>query len=489
MGVRAWVVVVVLLAGCSTAPCGPTTCAGCCDESGACRAGTLPQCGQRCADDAGQCVPVQPIDTWPPPSEPTDTRRPVTIYRSQRRIGDRTTSIVAYLPPPPVTLSWDGGSLVGELDGERWRFGLIPAGPWVFRSGSFFYASSLSSVDLGATSPGRDDVQLVDAGTVSVRLAVTGLEPWTSGDELLFLSLGAGLDARGVHALTAPPTEGAVPAELTFDYGALAGTQTPRVSAAAGDVLRLVQLEAIDAGDARCLVAGPAATLAAFELDAGLSASFSRAPTTERASPDGGVFALTLVHPFAAYAGSRWSAFAEAFAGAPEATIVECDALVKVGASDPWPASWARATRVESAWLVTRLLPDQREWTVRATATRRGAAGVLPPANLRVDGVAAVDLFTHLADVGLQVDWAAPDGVAPTDYEVLVVRLGGGAESLVARAVTRQRTFFFPAGTLERGAAHAVKVRARLTTAEESKPLEGPVLSTAEAVTNPFLAQ
>jgi hypothetical protein len=56
-------------------------------------------------------------------------------------------------------------------------------------------------------------------------------------------------------------------------------------------------------------------------------------------------------------------------------------------------------------------------------------------------------------------------------------------------ALTRGEVFRFPAGLLVPGDAYAVKVRARVTTALEERPYVVPPSSTAEAISNPFLAQ
>lgn len=420
------------------------------------------------------------------------------VYRSLRLVGDRTTATIAALPPEPVSLSWDGGRQGPVREGDRLRFA-SPPGEWVLRTGASFLASTLDTVDLGTTIAGREGIEWVDAGVSSLRLAATGLSPWAAGDDLLFLSLGAGLEGRASRALLDTPSPGVPPTELTLDYGALAGNSSPRVSAAQGDVLRVVQLEFVEPGgpDAgvSCLVAGPATITHAFEVDAGLALAFDPATPASIARPAAPVVEARFVHPRATPAGGRWATFAEAFPGAPLATIADCSwvdgaAPSGVWASDPWPAAWSRDVQHDAFWVVTRLLPGLKEWTVRASASRRRDPGVQPPSALQVDHVAAEDLFTFLAAQPVSVAWAAPAGVPPTDYEVVLVELSSsGGEEVVAKAVTRATHFTFPAGLLRQRVVYAVKVRARATNADEWQLLRGPVFSWAEAVTNPFLAQ
>lgn len=431
----------------------------------------------------------------------------------------------------------DGGALIplpGARTGSSWVAQNVPAGEYVIRYGNFFYVARGDSLDIGSMDLGRPDQQYVDAGAATFTLASAGLPAWSDLDSMILFSQGANLYGWDPAALTSGPTAGAIPSAFTWDYGALTGAvDAPRLEASKGDTLWAMFLQgqalittpvpgaAEDGGTAnvpfQCNVSAAVAHLTSVTVNAGPNAAavtFSATPSQSIAVtfPRTQWAARTAeVHPRAVLSGESLYVVAEPGIATASADLISCfndprfdnpvsDINRSVTVVNPLPTNWRLLGVAETLFRVSVTLPDAGTWSSAASTYAVSELNqpltpqVHAPLQLTVQSIPADQLVTAAAAGPLTVSWAPSPGLpAATDYLVSVLRMtkpmGVINRGSIAGALTRGTSFTFPPGTLSLGGIYQVRVRARVTPATEAGPFLERVTSSADAVTNPFLAQ
>jgi hypothetical protein len=461
--------------------------------------------------------------------------RTVTFTRTVTLRDERGTQTVSSLGDAGLTLTTpDGTVLPGTRTDSSFIVPNVPVGEYFLREGNFFYVGHADTLEVGFNDLGRPNPEWVDAGAATFTLATAGLPAWGDLDAILLFSQGANLYGFDMTALTAGPTAGVVPSAFTWDYGRLeGGTRAGRLDGTKGDTLWAVWLQnqalittpvagaADDGGTAdvafACGVSAAVAHVPSLTINAGpnaAAATFTATPSqsigvtfprTQWATrvPEG--------HPLAEQYYEEVYVSAEPAPDTASVDLLYCtndpryenpvsDINRSLSVVNPFPASWQVVSTAAIDYRVGKSIADAGTWyatgsaSVKLDLNQPLAPQVHPPAQVRVQSIPADQLVTVAAAGPLSVTWqpnaASP---APTEYAVFVLHLtrsnGVTSRTQVAGALTRGTSFTFPAGTLAIGGIYQLRVRARVTTAPEARPYSSRISSTADAITNPFLAQ
>lgn len=387
----------------------------------------------------------------------------------------------------------------------------VPAGPYLLElvDGAGFRTlvdTSAAAVDLGYDAAGRADLARAGLAT-PVTLSLSGLAPWSAGDELQLTAAGA--DAWHVLAPSPAPAAGDVAAAFTEDWHApVAGG--PLGLLAAADTLYVHQLaSSVDAASG--LGFGAAAAWASFTGvavadGAGASVGLGLGAPTSTAALPAGTWALSAfeaelpsVNP-AATTGATPHALTVAASphplGAPGPAARGAPVLLRVRAplagAGPDPtlgalsygrfldAAWSEWLGVELAASVAYTAPGAASasaeaasigWRVPASPapTPPWAPAVTPvrAPQLTPAGGAPASLFADLTGVGATptLSWTAPATGAPTSYAVELFRLdaAGGAtvRTPVATWLTAATSVALPPGLLAAGSTYYARITAR----------------------------
>jgi hypothetical protein len=435
-----------------------------------------------------------------------------------------------------ISLSMSGTTIPGTRTASTYVVPNVPAGEYVIRYGNSFYVSQTDALDVGFTDLGRPDQQYIDAGAATFTLATAGLPAWNDLDSLLLFSQGANLYGWNPSALTSGPTAGATPTSFTWDYGLLTGgSDAPRLEASKGDTLWALYLQyqplittpvpgaAEDGGvldvPLECNVLTSAAHLTSTTINPGPNAAAGTFTATNSQSlavtwpRTQWAARATEAHPQASQYYETLYVVVEPANATASADLISCandtrfgnpvsdvNRSVTVAVLDPLPTSWRAFGFATANFRVSTTILDAGVWSATGEMTAQADLNqplvpqVHPPSQLKVQSIAADQLITAATAGPLTVSWsanAAPP--AATDYSVSLVRLtkpmGTIVRTRVAGGVTRGTSFTFPTGILELGGIYQLRVAARITTAAASSPFDGRTTSTAEAISNPFIAQ
>lgn len=542
----------LVLFGCPSAKrCDVTNCStGCCDATGTCQLGDS---ASACGTGGALCVSCPATycsaarvcglngsggGTGTGGGGGTTGGRTVVFTNTWHQLTESGSSDVNFLGDAGVSLYIANGTTLTELPGtrtaDRYTVPNVPAGPYVVRYSRSFFVASTDTFNRGSVDVGRADTRWIDAGAANLTLAVAGLPAWSDGDDLHLFSLGASFYGYGSYGLTSGPTVGMVPTSFSFDYGNTYSTSgAPAVSAAKGDSLYVAYMKntfvaedlqpgALEDGGTfalpfTCKVATSGARATNLEVVPGPNAAaltFTATANTPTALkyPRSQFAARELeVHPAAIEFYEELYVVAEPLPNSTSADLVLCsqypdtsypltDLDAQVNVASPFPASWGRTASVDVTYRTGHTFPDAGTWFTRGYVRARApvgtvvAPGVHSPTNLKVQGVAAMDLTTVSSAGPVVVTWGrSTQPPAATDFLVELVRMskdssGSTTRTTVTSALTRDTSFAFPVGFLTPGGVFFVRVSARVTASPEGAPYSLPVDSSATALSNAFIA-
>ncbi len=433
-----------------------------------------------------------------------------------------------------ISLSVSGATLPGTRTASSYVVQNVPAGEYMVRYGNAFYVAQTDTLDVGYTDLGRPDQQYVDAGAATFTLATAGLPMWNDFDSILLFSQGANLYGWDPSALSSGPTAGMTPTSFTWDYGLLTGgVDAPRLEASKGDTLWAIYLQyqplistpvpgaAEDGGVADvtldCSVSSAAAHITSTTINPGPNAAAGTFATTPQQAlavtwpRTQWAARATEAHPQATQYYETLYVVAEPASATASADLISCandtrfgnpvsDVNRSVTVVNPLPTAWRSFGFASANFRVSTTILDAGVWSATGEMTAQADLNqplvpqVHPPTQLKVQSIAA-DQFVTAATAGpLTVTWSANTAPpAATDYSVTLLRLtkpmGLITRTRVATGFTRGTSLTFPTGLLELGGIYQLRVAARITTAAASSPFDGRTTSTAEAISNPFIAQ
>lgn len=357
-----------------------------------------------------------------------------------------------------------------------------PLGTYYLRVGGVLYETNKrAGVDLSTDRLGRNDIAAISG--VTFDLGLTGLQPWTSSDQLF--AFGSNIGYRQNLTFTSgAPSPGSTTLNATANWSGY------QIDAAKSDTLQLLQLgghatvNGFSYASLDRVFTVPAFTMAngtAVELDGAMTTATSRTLTLNV-----NIGSFNALGAAAAPSVATKTAIGSAYA-AVTPDVIESPPLLSFSQSsdalttmnfgtlsftDPFPASWSRFVKVQVSFGAPYTF-NGKSGTLSAVAARvqpkaDAEAGVItadlgPPAALMFDGNDAMTASQITAVPVLS--WSAPALGTPTDYEVQVYEVKSTGASLtfasVLRIVTKQTSLRIPQGYLLGQRQYVFSVRAR----------------------------
>ncbi len=454
--------------------------------------------------------------------------RTVTVTRNAKWWSTRGVSVVNTLPSTTFNLYVMNGEVFTELPGTLTATAFtvphVPLGEYAVKVGATYYVAHEDTLDLGTNQPGRGDVRLIDAGTATWELLLSGLGPSTNFDGLQFASAGAGLQTRDYGPAWLMSSEVNGTSRLLLDYGLLLNApsqQTPAIDSTQGDVLVALQMRGIPPTDGGRVPACSSAVQAATANDVTIQPG---ANTTSLQFLPGEQTNTTMRLPRLIWSQRASESHTQAimvddflnlevhFPDAGRvADLVECwggvylnqlpgDLYEVLSVTNPFPSTWGKATYGQATYRIFKQIPDAGSWAVYATSevwvdsSQEVVPGVHAPAQLAVQGIPADVMGAVNVREPLVVTWVPRGEPAPADYFVSLVRMKRDenfnvTRTSVASALTRNTSFTFPAASVEAGAVYFVRVLAQVHSAPERAPHSSAISSETSAISNPFVAR
>lgn len=487
---------------------------------------------------------VRPWSNTPPCDETTVLGHSSTFYFQEdgstvtRPTDLSTTYIVAWVPTAEGSYTSHFG--IGLRDGTFVIQGMEST-PYLLQLDSAYYWTHGRTPDFSNALAGRADLEPEPEDTL-FNLDLSGLSPWTSGDELQVSAFGAGLTYLSLRDCASPslgPVVGSTVLSGGTGYNTsleYCGNRVGRIDLARGDTVHVGQLVSrtpaagglnvlremrrgfqVSSGSPGGVVSGggavsltgtllPQATstrtvqMNASEFEALALAAHPRA--TLRNTQDLTVGALPGFMRFGTYASWFDLAFGtNLVAGQPLVTQA-------LEFADPFPASWTRFAANITAGSMTysvpregggNTVPASHRFTVYTHAPFQEGAPlslgptVGPPRELRINGLAATeDGLQGVGETPL-VTWSAPVLGAPTSYTVRLYEIYATSTNQTGRV---QRAFFtttetqlrLPQELLYAGRHYFLQVSSTLRAGGDvsSPRFDGPWAATAPAFTGRF---
>ncbi len=352
-----------------------------------------------------------------------------------------------------------------------------PAGPIYIGLGSTYVVTREPRIDLSVHDLGRRGLVVSDGGT-SLSLSLSGLDPWTSSDQLELLSGGAGIRAT----LPLPLGQGVTAATVPLSVSAL-------IDSSQGDVVYAGQLAcrplALDGGTfSSCplVKAGilPATTLidhSQNQVAVALTGPPQGSAVIDWPRGDWGVL-TSLVAPNASqstqylYIGPvPYTADFGAYASPPELTTLMAQPPAPQAVTgtlsfgNPYPATWPLVLQVYQYFSVT-LHGNTSYVTCGYSDLLTRLEGVplrpllSPPAGLKVNNLDGTVPHTVVGPV--QVSWGPPAIGTATGYSVEVLQVvppNSGTLVWVGRVVTSETSVTIPGAFMGIGNVYVFQVR------------------------------
>jgi hypothetical protein len=387
-------------------------------------------------------------------------------------------------------------AIVTEADGyQNWHWGTgtaagtftiadVPNGPYVlqFGSGSFFEADT-RSWDFGNLYVGRPDaVAVAPSAATSLGLELTGLAPWTAGDELALFSLGSAAWGSLSAAATAPQEGVTTLSGFAVNYAKL---QHPTlIDGGKGDHLFVTQSEQKRDGNVSYSAATRVLSSGAVTMKPGESTTLAGAMVAVAQDQtlgftwDGAAFEAlrSAVHP-SAHADYRFRILAEPAGPAEQSrssppellrvsSLTSASAAGTLSYGSPYPAAWGRIGALDISYTAEVSLPG--EATPRTIPLATGAqlfapvdqlGGGLAPTlgpvrDIKIAGQSAADGLTGVGATPT-ITWQPPATGTPVGYVVLIGRFAPlpinanlGPIGWIGGIFTTGTSFTIPAGVL-----------------------------------------